>query len=130
MTRLLLCKLWTYKTRIAKLCLSVLRFANVLAGDSFALSFKDDHPRVVGPLFIPVLQPPAMHSIMLLLSERGSEVVDIDRGVQSWNFACQSLCIIGMAVFFGLRLYTRMFILSGFGKEDCERTSQIQPNRY
>ncbi|CAG8007960.1 unnamed protein product [Penicillium salamii] len=59
-----------------------------------------------------------MHPIMSLLSARGSGDVDIDRSVQQWNFACQSLCIIGMALFFGLRLYTRMFILSGLGRED------------
>lgn len=46
----------------------------------------------------------------------------IDRSVQTWNYACQSLCIIGMTLFFGLRVYTRCFILSGFGKEDCEYT--------
>jgi hypothetical protein len=46
--------------------------------------------------------------------------VDIDRSVQKWNYACQSLCIITMTLFFGLRVYTRQFILNGFGKEDCE----------
>lgn len=59
-----------------------------------------------------------MHLVSLL--ERGSEDASIDRSVQKWNYACQSLCIIGMTVFFGLRLYTRLFILRGFGKEDCE----------
>ncbi|CAI7604488.1 unnamed protein product [Penicillium manginii] len=44
--------------------------------------------------------------------------VDIDRSVQKWNYACQSLCIITMTLFFGLRVYTRQFILNGFGKED------------
>ncbi|KAI2689365.1 hypothetical protein LCP963914a_2454 [Penicillium roqueforti] len=52
------------------------------------------------------------------LLERGSDNASIDRSVQNWNYACQSLCIIGMMVFFGLRVYTRLFILSGFGKQD------------
>ncbi|CAI7655065.1 unnamed protein product [Penicillium discolor] len=52
------------------------------------------------------------------LFERGSGDASIDRSVQQWNYACQSLCIIGMTAFFGLRIYTRLFILSGFGKED------------
>ncbi|KAJ5341187.1 hypothetical protein N7541_010311 [Penicillium brevicompactum] len=55
---------------------------------------------------------------MSLLSARSPGDVDIDRSVQQWNFACQSLCIAGMVLFFGLRLYTRVFILSGLGKED------------
>lgn len=42
----------------------------------------------------------------------------IDRSVQTWNYVCQSLCIFGMSVFFGIRLYTRLFIVRGFGKED------------
>ncbi|KAJ6187794.1 hypothetical protein N7519_002702 [Penicillium mononematosum] len=57
-----------------------------------------------------------MHSMSLL--ERASGDASIDRNVQKWNYACQSLCIIGMTLFFGLRVYTRLFILSGFGKED------------
>ncbi|KAJ5209023.1 hypothetical protein N7449_003402, partial [Penicillium cf. viridicatum] len=61
-----------------------------------------------------------MHSMSLL--ERGSGDASIDRSVQQWNYACQSLCIIGMTCFFGLRVYTRMFILSGFGKEDWTYT--------
>jgi hypothetical protein len=69
-----------------------------------------------------------MHPHTSLLSERSPGDVDIDRSIQTWNFVCQSLCIIGMAVFFGLRLYTRISILSGFGKEDCELFSQVQPN--
>ncbi|KAJ5188728.1 hypothetical protein N7491_005048 [Penicillium cf. griseofulvum] len=52
------------------------------------------------------------------LLERGSGDASIDRSVQQWNYACQSLCIIGMTVFFGLRVYTRLYILNGFGKED------------
>jgi hypothetical protein len=45
---------------------------------------------------------------------------NIDRDVQNWNYVCQSLCIFGMTVFFGLRVYTRAFLLNGFNKEDCE----------
>ncbi|KAJ5166658.1 uncharacterized protein N7482_005439 [Penicillium canariense] len=52
------------------------------------------------------------------LVQRDSGGGSIDRSVQSWNYACQSLCIIGMTVFFGLRVYTRCFLLNGFGKED------------
>ncbi|KAK4871311.1 hypothetical protein LT330_000548 [Penicillium expansum] len=57
-----------------------------------------------------------MHSMSLL--ERDSGDASIDRSVQQWNYACQSLCIIGMTAFFALRVYTRLFILNGFGKED------------
>ncbi|KAE8154256.1 hypothetical protein BDV25DRAFT_126721 [Aspergillus avenaceus] len=38
--------------------------------------------------------------------------------VQKWNTATQSLCIITMTVFFVVRVYTRVFILNGFAKED------------
>ncbi|OQD81246.1 hypothetical protein PENANT_c028G02056 [Penicillium antarcticum] len=55
---------------------------------------------------------------MSSLLERASGDASIDRSVQNWNYACQSLCIIGMTVFFGLRMYTRVFILSGLGTED------------
>jgi hypothetical protein len=54
------------------------------------------------------------------LELRDARDASIDRSVQTWNYVCQSLCIIGMTLFFGLRVYTRCFILSGFGKEDCE----------
>lgn len=60
-----------------------------------------------------------MPSIMAL-SPRDPGDADIDDSVQKWNYACQSLCIITMTLFFGLRVYTRLFILNGFGKEDCE----------
>ncbi|KAJ5149076.1 hypothetical protein N7448_000654 [Penicillium atrosanguineum] len=43
---------------------------------------------------------------------------NINRSVQTWNYVCQSLCIIGMTVCFGLRVYTRAVILNGFNKED------------
>jgi hypothetical protein len=43
----------------------------------------------------------------------------VDKTVQNWNTATQILCIVAMTVFFGLRVYTRIFILHGFGKEDC-----------
>ncbi|RLL94198.1 hypothetical protein CFD26_103363 [Aspergillus turcosus] len=42
----------------------------------------------------------------------------VDRTMQNWNTATQILCIVAMTVFFGLRVYTRIFILHGFGKED------------
>jgi hypothetical protein len=67
---------------------------------------------------------------MLSLLERASGDASIDRSVQNWNYACQSLCIIAMTVFFGLRMYTRVFILSGFGKEDCELNCYTQPEKY
>jgi hypothetical protein len=63
-----------------------------------------------------------LSSSSVLLDARDAS---IDRSVQTWNYACQSLCIIGMTLFFGLRVYTRCFILSGFGKEDCEYTILI-----
>lgn len=44
---------------------------------------------------------------------------NIDRSVQTWDYVCQSLCIVGMTVCFGLRVYTRVFVLNGFNKEDC-----------
>lgn len=44
----------------------------------------------------------------------------VDRSVQKWNTATQALCISAMTIFFGLRVYTRLFILNGFTKEDCE----------
>lgn len=50
--------------------------------------------------------------------QRDAGDTSIDRSVQTWNFVCQSLCIFGMSIFFGIRLYTRLFILSGFGRED------------
>jgi hypothetical protein len=70
-----------------------------------------------------------MHAMSPLL-ERASGDASIDRSVQNWNYACQSLCIIGMTVFFGLRMYTRVFILSGLGKEDCELNCYTQPEKY
>jgi hypothetical protein len=54
------------------------------------------------------------------LELRDARDASVDRSVQTWNYVCQSLCIIGMTLFFGLRVYTRCCILSGFGKEDCE----------
>ncbi|KAJ5082111.1 hypothetical protein N7532_011154 [Penicillium argentinense] len=57
-----------------------------------------------------------MPSIMSFFPRAAGE--DIDTSVQKWNYACQSLCIIAMTMFFGLRVYTRLFILNGFGKED------------
>lgn len=44
----------------------------------------------------------------------------VDKSVQKWNTATQALCISAMTIFFGLRVYTRLFILNGFTKEDCE----------
>lgn len=52
------------------------------------------------------------------LPQREAGDTSIDRSVQTWNYVCQSLCIFGMSVSFGLRLYTRLFIHSGLGKED------------
>ncbi|KAE8367630.1 hypothetical protein BDV27DRAFT_123625 [Aspergillus caelatus] len=42
----------------------------------------------------------------------------IDRTVQKWNTATQSLCIAAMTLFFLMRAYTRVFLLNGFNKED------------
>jgi hypothetical protein len=43
----------------------------------------------------------------------------VDRTAQNWNTATQILCIVAMTIFFGLRVYTRRYILNGFGREDC-----------
>ena len=45
----------------------------------------------------------------------------IDRTVQKWNTVTQSLCIAAMTLFFLLRVYTRVFLLNGFNKEDCKK---------
>ncbi|KMK59048.1 integral membrane protein [Aspergillus fumigatus Z5] len=42
----------------------------------------------------------------------------VDRTMHNWNTATQIICIVAMTIFFGLRVYTRIFILNGFGKED------------
>ncbi|KAJ5748824.1 uncharacterized protein N7511_010520 [Penicillium nucicola] len=55
---------------------------------------------------------------MSSMLERASGDVSINRSVQNWNYACQSLCITGMSVFLCLRMYTRVFILSGLNTED------------
>ncbi|CEO60201.1 hypothetical protein PMG11_04839 [Penicillium brasilianum] len=51
-------------------------------------------------------------------SQRENWDTPIDRSVQTWNYVCQSLCIFGMCAFFGIRLYTRLFMVRGFEKED------------
>ncbi|GFF25607.1 hypothetical protein IFM58399_01095 [Aspergillus lentulus] len=56
---------------------------------------------------------------MALAVMLGRDVGDtVDTSMQNWNTATQILCIVAMTVFFGLRVYTRIFILNGFGKED------------
>lgn len=45
-----------------------------------------------------------------------------DKTAQTWDFVTQSLCLVFMTVFFGLRTYVKLFILNGFGIEDCEFT--------
>ncbi|KAL4938332.1 hypothetical protein BDV06DRAFT_215185 [Aspergillus oleicola] len=42
----------------------------------------------------------------------------VDRSMQKWNIATQSLCIIFMTVFFGLRVYTRISLQRNWEKED------------
>lgn len=59
-----------------------------------------------------------MDSMSSLLG-RSPEHSNIDQDVQTWNYVCQSLCIVGMTVCFGARVYTRVFVLNGFNKEDC-----------
>jgi hypothetical protein len=57
---------------------------------------------------------------MALAVMLGRDVGDsVDTSMQHWNTATQILCIVAMTVFFGLRVYTRIYILNGFGKEDC-----------
>lgn len=69
-------------------------------------------------------------SLPLGLELRDTRDASIDHSVQTWNYVCQSLCIIGMTLFFGLRVYTRCFILSGFGKEDCEYIISSSQGRF
>lgn len=45
-----------------------------------------------------------------------------DTSLHQWNIATQTLCIVFMTLFFGLRVYSRKFVLSGFGPEDCKWT--------
>lgn len=59
-------------------------------------------------------------SMMSTLFGRSDDNAGIDRTVQTWNYICQSLCIVGMTVCFALRVYTRVFLLKNFNKEDCE----------
>jgi len=59
-------------------------------------------------------------TLMSSLMGRSPGDPDIDHAVQTWDYVTQSLCIIMMTLFFGLRLYTRVFVLNGFNKEDCE----------
>ncbi|KAL4947640.1 hypothetical protein BDW69DRAFT_190005 [Aspergillus filifer] len=42
----------------------------------------------------------------------------VDRSMQKWNYATQSLCIIFMTVFFGLRVYTRASLQRNWEPED------------
>ncbi|RJE17051.1 hypothetical protein PHISCL_10612, partial [Aspergillus sclerotialis] len=42
----------------------------------------------------------------------------IDDTVYKWNIATQTLCIVFMTLFFGLRVYARSFVLNGFSIED------------
>lgn len=59
-------------------------------------------------------------STMPALFGRSEDGGHIDTTVQTWDYITQSLCIVGMTVCFGLRLYTRTFVLNGFNREDCE----------
>lgn len=43
-----------------------------------------------------------------------------DTSLHQWNIATQTLCIVFMTLFFGLRVYSRKFVLRVFGAEDCE----------
>jgi hypothetical protein len=43
-----------------------------------------------------------------------------DTTAQTLDYITQSLCLVFMTVFFGLRMYVKLFILNGFGIEDCE----------
>ncbi|KAL4812542.1 hypothetical protein BDW67DRAFT_169910 [Aspergillus spinulosporus] len=42
----------------------------------------------------------------------------VDRSMQKWNYATQSLCIIFMTTFFGLRVYTRISLQRNWEPED------------
>ncbi|OJJ01988.1 hypothetical protein ASPVEDRAFT_41515 [Aspergillus versicolor CBS 583.65] len=53
-----------------------------------------------------------------LVAREASPDHHVDRSMQTWNKATQSLCIIFMTVFFGLRVYTRTSLLRNWGQED------------
>lgn len=40
--------------------------------------------------------------------------------VQTINYATQSICMVFMTIFFGLRVFSRLKILNGFTIEDCK----------
>ncbi|KAF4213652.1 hypothetical protein CNMCM8980_009715 [Aspergillus fumigatiaffinis] len=73
---------------------------------------------------------------MALAVMLGRDVGDsVDTSMQHWNTATQILCIVAMTVFFGLRVYTRIYILNGFGKEDLGHYGgglhqSVVPNSY
>lgn len=50
---------------------------------------------------------------------------DPDKTAQTWDFVTQSLCLIFMTIFFGLRTYVKLSILRGFGIEDCESLMRL-----
>ncbi|BCS26932.1 uncharacterized protein APUU_51643A [Aspergillus puulaauensis] len=53
-----------------------------------------------------------------LVAREASPEHHVDRSMQTWNNATQSLCIIFMSIFFGLRVYTRTLLLRNWGQED------------
>lgn len=58
-----------------------------------------------------------------LVAREASPEHHVDRSMQTWNMATQSLCIIFMSVFFGLRVYTRTSLLRNWGQEDCKSSA-------
>lgn len=60
-----------------------------------------------------------------LVAREASPDHHVDRSMQTWNKATQSLCIIFMTAFFGLRVYTRTSLLRNWGQEDCEFQAAI-----
>lgn len=43
-----------------------------------------------------------------------------DQSVHIINFVTQSMCLVFMTIFFGLRVFSRLKILNGFAIEDCK----------
>lgn len=65
-----------------------------------------------------ILDHIAFHMRLPPFLRRDDWDISVDRSVQTWNYVCQALCIFGMSAFFGLRLYTRLYVIRVFGKED------------
>ncbi|KAL3429752.1 hypothetical protein BDV09DRAFT_179828 [Aspergillus tetrazonus] len=59
-----------------------------------------------------------MTLIQSLIERDAAPEHHVDRSMQKWNYATQSLCIIFMTIFFGLRVYTRTSLQRNWEQED------------